>query len=212
MTAVKGPPQAGKAGNTRRHATPAALVLTACLAVAGAGATASTASARAVTTTTNPATPPAPVAPARAPPDNCVKGQWPSIIEGRPGSFQASAEGAYLWHDPNGAWALRVTHAGAHGGDVFSGALTTAGQFVDVRRTQGGQDDIVVVSRDRHTILFRFVNFGWVDGIDFTTRCAQGFATSIYIGGQLASTASVHLGSAESQPAGNPFTTERVAR
>ena len=98
------------------------------------------------------------------------------------------------------------------GGDIFSGTLSTGGQFVDVRRAQGEQDDIVIVSPDKHTILFRFVNFGRVDGIDFTTRCAQGFATSIYIGGQLASTASVHLGSAESQPASNPFTTERVAR
>jgi hypothetical protein len=141
-----------------------------------------------------------------------VKGQWPSIIEGRPGSFQASAEGVYLWHDPNGGWALRVTHVGAHGGDIFSGALTTGGQFVDVRRAQGEQDDIVIVSPDKHTILFRFVNFGRVDGIDFTTRCALGFATSIYIGGQIAPTASIHLGGTESQPTSNPFMTERLRR
>jgi hypothetical protein len=81
-----------------------------------------------------------------------------------------------------------------------------------VRRAQGEQDDIVVVSSDKHTILFRFVNFGWVDGIDFTTHCALGFAISIYIGGQLASTASVHLGGTESQPTSDPFTTERVRR
>ncbi|MGA3219504.1 MAG: hypothetical protein ABSE77_10620 [Acidimicrobiales bacterium] len=180
--------------------------------MAGAVAIASTASARPATSTTNPVTLPAPVPPVRAPPDNCVKGQWPSIIEGRPGSFQASAEGVYLWHDPNGGWALRVTHVGAHGGDIFSGALTTGGQFVDVRRAQGEQDDIVIVSPDKHTILFRFVNFGRVDGIDFTTRCALGFATSIYIGGQIAPTASIHLGGTESQPTSNPFMTERLRR
>ena len=161
-------------------------------------------------TTPSAATLPAPVPPAPAPPDNCAKGVWPSVAEGRPGSFQAGDDGAYLWYDPDGGWALRFTHAGPHDEVVFSGMLTTEGQFVDVHRTKGERDGIVLVGRDGHTIVFRFVGFGWSDGLDFATHCSEGFDANILIGEQLASTASVHLGSTEAQPTSNPFKVERV--
>ena len=80
------------------------------------------------------------------------------------------------------------------------------------RRPPGAEagNDIVAVSANKRTILFRFVNYGWVDGFDFATRCSAGFSASFYIGGNLASTTSIHLG--ERPPSArstNPFRVQR---
>ena len=131
-------------------------------------------------------------------------------MQGRPLSFLAG-DGVYLWDDPDGGWALRATHAGPTDTSVISGTLTTGGKFVDVRRLQGGGgDDIVVVGAAKHTILFRFVNYGWLDGLDFSTRCSAAFSASFYVGGTLASTSAVHLGEGAVSPSGNPFRVERA--
>ncbi|HXW79162.1 MAG TPA: hypothetical protein VEJ84_06665 [Acidimicrobiales bacterium] len=162
------------------------------------------------TTTTTVGTMPVPAPPAPALPDNCGKGAWPSVVQGRPLSFQAG-DGVYLWDDPDGGWALRVTHTGPSDDAVISGTLTTSGKFLDVRRMQNGDgDDIVVVGAAKHTILFRFVNYGWLDGLDFATRCSPAFTASFYIGGALASTSAVHLGEGAVSPTGNPFRVERA--
>jgi hypothetical protein len=161
------------------------------------------------TTTTTLGTMPIPAPPAPAPADNCVKGAWPSVVEGRPLSFQAG-DGVYLWDDPDGGWALRATHSGPADESVISGTLTTGGKFVDVRTLQGGSgDDIVVVGANKHTILFRFVNYGWLDGVDFSTRCSAAISASFYVGGALAPTSTVHLGEAAVSPSANPFRVER---
>jgi hypothetical protein len=162
-----------------------------------------------LTTTTAPTTMPVPAAPAPAPPDTCVKGAWPTVVQGRPLAFQAG-DGVYLWNDPDGGWALRATHTGPSDGAVISGTLTTGGKFVDVRRVQYEGDDIVAVGASKHTILFRFVNYGWLDGLDFATRCSSAISATIYIGGGLASTTAVHLGGSASSPATNPFRVERT--
>jgi hypothetical protein len=121
----------------------------------------------------------------------------------------AGSDGAYLWHDPDGGWALRVTHASLQDRVIFSGSLTTSGKFLDVQLIGGGGNDIVVVGPAKHTILFRFVNYGLVDGLDFATRCSRAFTVKLYVEGQPASTGSVHLGQSLSNPTSNPFTVER---
>jgi hypothetical protein len=88
--------------------------------------------------------------------------------------------------------------------------LTTTGKFVNVQMAGGGGNDIVVVGAAKHTILFRFVNYGWVDGLDFATHCAPGFTLKIYVQGQLASTGEVHLGQSGANPTSNPVRIERV--
>ena len=122
----------------------------------------------------------------------------------------ASAPGAYLWYDPDGGWALRVTHVSPRDTVVFSGALTTSGQFVSVHRASYNRADIVFVSRDRHTIVFRFVNYGWVDGLDFATQCSPALTMSIAMDGQLVSTDAIHLGGAAASPTNNPMRVERA--
>lgn len=161
------------------------------------------------TTTTTDATMPLPAPPAPAPEDNCMPGAWPQVVEGSPSSFQAG-DGVYLWQDPDGGWALRATHASPHDGVIIAGTLHTEGRFVFVHRVRYPGYDVVAVSPNHRTILFRFVNYGWVDGFDFATRCSDGFSASFYIGGTLAPTDAVHLGAGAVNPTNNPFTIERV--
>jgi hypothetical protein len=191
--------------------TTARVILGTCLAVVGSGLAAGTAWAQTTTSTIVSSTGlPAPTSPPPVPPDNCVKGAWPTVVQGRPDQFKAGDHGAYLWHDPDGGWALRVTHAGKHDRVVFSGTFTTGGRFVDVHRVRDEGNDIVAVSPDKHTIMFRFVNYGWVDGLNFATHCSESFSVNIDIGGRLASSAAIHLGDTKAHPTSNPFKIERV--
>jgi hypothetical protein len=209
---------------TVRSATRAGrLLLGACVVVASTGVTTGTAWARrpprlpvpttsapGATTTTAVTESLVPSAPPAAAPDTCVPGAWPGVADGRPATLLAGSDGAYLWHDPDGGWALRVTHASLQDRVIFSGSLTTSGKFLDVQLIGGGGNDIVVVGPAKRTILFRFVNYGLVDGLDFATHCSRGFTVKLYIEGQLASTGSVHLGQSLGNPTSNPFTVERV--
>jgi hypothetical protein len=159
---------------------------------------------------TSPTLPVAVVAPAPAPPDNCLDGYWPLVAEGAPSGFDASYHGAYLWQDPNGGWALRVTHTATKDRAVFSGTLETSGRFVDVRPLRTGGADIIAVSPNGRTIIFRFVNYRWVDGLDFATHCSAGFTVSIDINGQGASPNLLHLGGAATAQTSNPFRVQRA--
>jgi hypothetical protein len=88
--------------------------------------------------------------------------------------------------------------------------LHTDGKFTLVHRVRDEGNDIVALSANHRTILFRFVNYGSVDGLDFATRCSTGFSASFYIEGTLAPTGAVHLGANEVNPTSNPFDIERV--
>ena len=61
-------------------------------------------------TSTTTATLPVPQAPTPGVADNCVKRPWAAAVQGQPASFLTGADGAYLWQDADGSWALRVTH------------------------------------------------------------------------------------------------------
>jgi hypothetical protein len=191
----------------------AKLLISACVALVPPVASTGMAWAQAPTSTTTSTvtttTVPSPVPPPPSPADTCVKGAWPQIAQGRPLQFKAGDHGFYLWHDPDGGWALRVTHAGPHDKVTFSGTLTTGGQFVDVERVRDESNDIVALSPNKHTIIFRFVNYGWVDGLNFATHCSTGFSTGVRVDGSLAPVSLLHLGAAEVSPLTNPFKIER---
>jgi hypothetical protein len=165
------------------------------------------------TTTTGTATSvglPLPQPPSAAPEDNCVQGAWPQAVAGRPATFLIGGDGVYLWHDPDGGWALRATHSGPHDRVIIAGTLHTDGKFTFVHRVRDEGNDVVALSANHRTILFRFVNYGLVDGLDFATHCSTGFSASFYIEGTLAPTGSVHLGANEVNPPSNPFEIARA--
>jgi hypothetical protein len=164
----------------------------------------------AVTTTTAPSTlAPAPPAPAAA--DDCAPGAWPAVVSGRPAAYLAGQDGAYLWLDPDGGWALRVTHARPKERLIFSGSLTTSGRFSYLGQPAGeGGNDILELGAARHTIFFRFVDFGSVDGLDFATSCSRSITLKLVVDGQPASPAMVHLGPGETSPSNNPVKIQRV--
>ncbi|HUB71091.1 MAG TPA: hypothetical protein VL984_11765 [Acidimicrobiales bacterium] len=162
------------------------------------------------TTTTVPGMP-LPEAPPPLAEDTCVKGNWEQQVEGRPTGFSPSSDGAYLWHDPDGGWALRVTDVGAKARLVFSGFLYSAsGQFTDVTALGSGNGDIVYETGNKHTVLFRFVDFGVVDGLNFGTSCSKAFTVNIHSGGRLLPAGEVFLGTGGANPLANPFKVERV--
>jgi hypothetical protein len=84
----------------------------------------------------------------------------------------------------------------------------TDGRFTGVHSVDTEPDDIVFPTG--HTIVFRFVNYGWVDGLDFGTRCADGFTMTLRVSGQFASTTVIHLGAGGTNPGSNPFDIDRV--
>lgn len=158
------------------------------------------------TTTTTTAIMPVPQAPTPGVTDGCIRRPWPAVVQGRPASFLTGADGAYLWADADGSWALQVTHSGARDRAIFAGTLTLPrGRFVDVHGTGNLGNDIVAVSPNGRVVLFRFVNFGQVDGLDFSTHCATAVKVNIHKAGALAPSTLVHLGAGEANPPANPF-------
>jgi hypothetical protein len=116
----------------------------------------------------------------------------------------------YLWHDPDGGWALRVTRSEPHDRTVFSGYLTSMnGRFPQVAAIMGSPADIVAVGPGKHTVYFRLVGSAAVDGLDFGTQCARAFTVDVDIAGSAAPTGEVHLGSGLAAPPSVPFRVER---
>ncbi len=205
-----------------RRGGAAAAVAVALCSLPGVGAPAASATTTmflrhrrplATTTTTVPASGlPVPAPPAPAPEDTCVPGTWASA-QGAPLAYVNGIDAAYLWHDADGGWALRVTHSGPRSKAVFSGSLTaTTGQFVNVGASPGTGNDIVYLSADKRTVLFRFVNFGALDGLDFATHCTRAIVVHLRLGAANLGPAHVFVGTTGTHPPKDPFRVARSAR
>jgi len=97
----------------------------------------------------------------------CFSGPWPiSITKIHPGS----PAGVYLQSDGDGLY-LEVTHPGGRT-VVFSGSLTSDGALQAIP-FKLEPDDTFTVSPDGHTLAFRFVNHGALDGVAVTTSCGS---------------------------------------
>ena len=133
---------------------------------------------------------------------------WPGYVQGKPDGFDAHDDGAYMWHNPSGGWALRVSHPvlpGKANRVVFTGAISSAGQIGHVVRVRDEKDDVVKVTDNGHTLLFRFVNYGGVDGVDFTTTCTPGLRVDLRADGSSMPTRFIHLGDKKVNPSSDPF-------
>lgn len=141
--------------------------------------------------------------------DTCGGGAW-DIAPGAPTSFHPDLNAAYLWQGAGGGWTLDVTHQDARDQKIFSGSITAiSGTFTGVT-SAGLGDDIVYVSTNKRTIYFRFVNFGLVDGLGFTTHCASGFVVKVRMGGQAVPPLHDFLGAGGYHPRAVPIRVTRA--
>jgi hypothetical protein len=139
----------------------------------------------------------------------CTNGHWPASVQGRPTLLHAGARaGDYIWHNADG-WHLRVTHANTLR-RVFSGRIVaTAPMAVTPYRLETG--DSVVLSADKLVITYRFLNYGRLDGLDFTTACARRVTFGGSMSGAKLPISRIWVGYRNHHPLQNPFSVTKVS-
>jgi hypothetical protein len=143
-----------------------------------------------------------------AEPTGCSTGELPVSVVGADGVKAQNDLGIYLWHGKTG-YALRVTHPGKTE-VVFSGSVTVTNTISAVRRVKLERADTVVVGPHRHTLSFRFTNYGYLDGVNFAAACSQDVKVTLLINKVAATPAQVFLGKDRTNPTSVPFTIERA--
>jgi hypothetical protein len=135
----------------------------------------------------------------------CGLGRWDVRVQGRPVGFAGGERaGDYLWHDATG-FHLALTHRGDRR-DVFTGTIQ-ANAAMAMRPVRLEGRDAVALSADRHTLYFRFYDYGHVDAVDFVTDCASRLVVgNLRMDGLALPTDRVYLGAARAHPARVPFT------
>jgi hypothetical protein len=145
----------------------------------------------------SPTTQPAPVTtPASAPAEpkfrnSCrpKRATLPKLVQGRPLGFTpGAAKGVYIWHEKAG-WRIRVTHprtvtAGKPTLIEVRGRITSTRPLTNVRtiRLEDKQrGEWVSVQRPKRKVMeFRFVNGGFIDGIDFRAGCSGRLGFTVW--------------------------------
>ena len=131
----------------------------------------------------------------------------PSYVDGRPAHLHVhAATGDYLWHDANG-WHLRVTHP-TRQRMVFRGVITASGP-ITFQRVRDEHRDKVVLSSDKRTMVFRFVNYGGIDGVDFVDSCATTTKFALALNGHRLGRNHVYIGANSARPPHDPFVISR---
>ena len=135
-------------------------------------------------------------------------GHWPAVFNGVPTNYKAGARsGTYLWHGSRGFY-LRVTHPGT-AKVVFSGRIVSD-QPMTVQPIRVEGKDYVTLTADKKTILYRFTNYGRIDGLNFQTACASKVTFTLNANWQHLPRWRVWIGATNAHPLQNPFTVERV--
>jgi hypothetical protein len=130
----------------------------------------------------------------------------PGSVIGDPGTKGGQASGARVWHD-RGGWHVRVTHPGS-GTEVFTGVVHSP-QAITLTGYRLEKEDSIKLTDGGHTLTYRLVNHGAIDGVDFTDRCAINTSFDLYRDGGRLSTSDVYLGAGGAHPLGNPFLVQR---
>jgi hypothetical protein len=71
------------------------------------------------------------------------------------------------------------------------------------------RNDDVTVSADKHSLYFRFNNYGGIDGLDFRTHCAPSIRFDLRADGAPVNPAEVIIGGGEDKPGSVPFAVRR---
>jgi len=125
-----------------------------------------------------------------------------------PTTFKAGGRaGDYIWHDSKG-WHVRVTHPGSKG-IVFSGTIHSSAPL-DAAPVKLEKNDWIAVSADHKTITYRFTNYGYIDGFDFTTSCAKALSFRGLMGGHRLGIGHIWIGHNGRHPLENPFVVRRI--
>jgi hypothetical protein len=135
---------------------------------------------------------------------------WPARVQGQPAGINPKTSAAtYMWHDSSG-WHVRVTH---HTTNLksFSGQLTTTGTFGKASPVHLEKADSFTVSPDRHSLSFLFKNHGYIDGVNFTTRCAPSIKFAFQSDGKATPKSRIVIGKNSVHPKHNPFTINRTS-
>jgi hypothetical protein len=136
----------------------------------------------------------------------CPGGRYPSSVAGRPATVKVGMTGMAVWADKHG-WHLRVSEAGKDRA-VFTGRVTTDGTIKALTRyTERGD---LTLDHGRHRVVYRFTNYGGVDGLDFVLPCSSSVRFSVAMNGRLLSTNHIVVGGGADHPAANPFTISKA--
>ena len=111
--------------------------------------------------------------------------------------------GVRVWHDDNG-WHVRVTHNTIHD-RVFAGEIVTRGEIVDAHPVRLERDDFVMVGVQQHALLFRFNNYGGIDGVDFNIENASAVWFEFESDGHVVPPTYMSIGPNGTHPARDPF-------
>ena len=134
-------------------------------------------------------------------------GALPSYVEGRPAHLHVrGATGDYLWHDSTG-WHLRVTHP-TRSRMVFRGVIT-ASNPMKFQRVRDERRDKVTLLNGGKTLVFRFVNYGGIDGVDFTDSCASTMKVALALNGHRVGRNHIYIGAHSARPGHDPFVISR---
>lgn len=136
----------------------------------------------------------------------CTTGSLPSVVQGNPG-IKGNDGGVFLWHDGSG-YSLRALH-GSSSRIVIQGTLQASAGFSSFRFVRLEKGDYVRLSKDRKTVVFRFVNRGYLDGFDFTANCSTVVRAHVGVAGRVAPTGLIKLGAKRAHPTSNPFVIKR---
>jgi hypothetical protein len=140
-------------------------------------------------------------APAASAASTCPGGHYPASVAGRPPAAKVGMTGMAVWVDRSG-WHLRVSEAGRDRA-VITGQITTDGVIKSVKRHAEARD--VKVDVGPHRVVYRFTNYGGVDGIDFVLPCSSHVRFAVAIDHAPVSTGHIVVGHGNQHPASNPF-------
>jgi hypothetical protein len=107
----------------------------------------------------------------------------PTTVEGQPNTYVPGApKGVYIWHEQAG-WRVRLTHPQADSPKLIEvwGRITSTRRLSNVRTIQleDKQRGEWVKTRNR-VMEFRFINGGFIDGINFTAGCSGRLGFTVW--------------------------------
>ena len=141
----------------------------------------------------------------------CTTGSVPTQFQGRPSTLKAGQPAGYwIWHDKAG-WHVAATHATKER-QVFSGVVRSSGTMhaTGVKLEHGVNGDSWVIGPKRHTLTFRFTNFGGNDELRIGADCSATMSFTLYADGTKVDPSQIHLGSAAAAATANPVVMTRI--